>query len=184
MQRTLFLRASLGVLLLVLAGCCANVACDNRDKDADTLFFRFADSVSPRVIDTLYIVRTYTPIETPTSTPASLLPVRDTARLISNPDSIELSRILYIRNSAPFTATANRKLDAYTYQIYALDSIDGARKVFNFDIQNIRLAGGFRDADGCCTYYQNTQKSFNLNGVPTGELASDNNERRYTELRP
>lgn len=190
MLRTSFSWLLLPLLAFVVAACCGSVACDDRDRYADTLFFRFAPTVTPQEISTVYIVRTYVPkpTGTPTTTPPE--PVRDTARLISNPISPSANDTLAIGNNSPFVATANRKLNAYSYEIYTLNPADTTNKTkaLRFTISNIQLEGRFNDEDGCCTYYNNTKKIIRLdNGriVQTGlDLTSRNNERRYVLLEP
>ena len=188
MLRTLIFWFFLPLLAFGAAACCGSVACDDRDRNADTLFFRFAPTVTPEAIQTVYIVRTFTPNPNTIPAPTSLEPVRDTARLISNPVSPSDNDTLAIGNNTPFTATANRKLNAYSYEIYTLVSPTDTTKALRFTVSNILLQGGFNDEDGCCTYYKNTKKTIRLsNGklVQTGyDLTSKDNERRYALLQP
>ncbi|MBO3271985.1 hypothetical protein [Hymenobacter defluvii] len=189
MLRTSFSWLLLPLLAFVVAACCGSVACDDRERNADTLFFKFAPSVTPQEISTVYIVRTFTPDPNTVPAPTSLIPVRDTARLISNPISPSTNDTLSIGNNTPFVATANRKLNAYTYEIYTLKSPSmDTTKALRFTVSNILLEGGFDDEDGCCTYYKNTKKIIRLsNGnIPiTGlDLTSKGKERRYAILQP
>ncbi|QNE40242.1 hypothetical protein F1C16_12065 [Hymenobacter sp. NBH84] len=190
MLRTSFSWLLLPLLAFVVAACCGSVACDDRERNADTLFFKFAPSVTPQEISTVYIVRTFTPNPNTVPAPTSLTPVRDTARLISNPISPSTNDTLSIGNNTPFVATANRKLNAYTYEIYTLNPADttGKTKALSFTVDNILLEGGFNDEDGCCTYYKNTKKIIDLdNGdVPIVglNLTSKGTERRYATLQP
>ncbi|UOR05833.1 hypothetical protein MUN82_01745 [Hymenobacter aerilatus] len=186
MLRTSFSWLFLSLLAFATAACCGSVACDNREKNADTLFFRFAPSVTDEAIETVYIVRTYTPKPNAIPTPTPGPPVRDTARLISTAADSSTNRNLAIGNNTPFVATANRKLNAYTYEIYTPNPADttGKTKVLRFDITNVQLQGGFNDEDGCCTYYMNTLKTIDLYNGRTLQSGIDLNKISYAPLVP
>jgi len=186
MLRTSFSWLSLSLLAFVVAACCGSVACDDREKNADTLFFRFAPTVTTQEIGTVYIVRTYSPNPNAVPTPSSLEPVRDTARLISTSVDSSTNREIAIGNNTPFVATANRKLNAYTYEIYTLNPTDttNSTKALHFDITNVRLQGGFDDEDGCCTYYINTLKTIQLYNGRLLRTGIDLNKERYATLEP
>ncbi|MBC6610875.1 hypothetical protein H8B15_08065 [Hymenobacter sp. BT507] len=184
MLRTSFSWLLLPVLAFVVAACCGSVACDNREKNADTLFFEFAPSVTREAIETVYIVRTYTPDPTDIPKPTSLTPVRDTARLISTAVDSSTNRRLAIGNNSPFVATANRKLNAYTYEIYTVKSSTDTTKALRFTVSNILLEGGFNDEDGCCTYYKNTKKIIDINNGTQSETNIDLNKRSRVTLKP
>jgi len=183
MLRTSFSWLLLPLLAFVVAACCGSVACDDRERNADTLFFEFASSVTREAIETVYIVRTFTPDSNAVPTPASLTPVRDTARLISTAVDSSTNRKLAIGNNAPFVATANRKLNAYTYEIYTLVPNDTV-KALHFTIDNILLEGKFNDEDGCCTYYKNTKKIIDLDNGTQLERNIDLNRLSRASLKP
>jgi hypothetical protein len=155
------------LLLLALAGCCANDVCICQDELADALFFTprigGANGFQANQVDTLFIVR----IPRPTAAVPS--PVKDSVLRIlplgTNGTTLTQDSVVAINNAAPFAASGGVKLDAYTYQItayqYSKAAPNGIRYRYTFKIDNIKLAGQYV-ANGCCTCYQNTGKQFNL----------------------
>ncbi|MBW3130102.1 hypothetical protein [Hymenobacter profundi] len=184
MLRTSFSWLLLPLLAFVVAACCGSVACDDRERNADTLFFEFAPSVTREAIETVYIVRTLIPKLDAVPAPTVPKPVRDTARLISTAVDSSTNRRLAIGNNTPFVATANRKLNAYTYEIYTLKSPTDTAKALRFTVSNILLQGGFNDEDGCCTYYKNTKKIIDLYNGTQRVANIDLNKISRASLQP
>jgi hypothetical protein len=173
---TFFRCAALAPLLALVAGCCANNACNCDDLQADSLFFLFntnaADpkSFSASEIDTVYL-RRYSSTDTTTlSDPVTVVPAQRLRQL----NSALAARLtsaglpvgtLVISNSAPFSPSiTGGKLSAYNYLLTVKDGRPGSLP-YNFKITSITLAGNY-EADGCCTCYRNTGKRFRLNGSP------------------
>jgi hypothetical protein len=167
-----FLRyLSAGAASLALAGCCANSVCVCNDELADALYFSFqlggAGGFRATDVDTLLVTRITHPDPKTNATPS-----RETKLLVLplTSDTLGLKRdSLILNNASPF-ASAGRttKLDAYDYRIVAIRTRQvGGRKVtarYLFKVSNIQLAGDYK-ADGCCTCYENSSKSFSVNTV-------------------
>jgi len=155
------------LLLLALAGCCANDICICQDELADALFFTFriggANGFQANQVDSLFIVRI------PHPTTAVPKPTRDSVLrilpLAANGNMLTQDSIISINNAAPFAASGGLKLDAYDYQItayqYSKTAPNGIRYRYTFKVANIKLTGQY-NANGCCTCYQNTSKQFDL----------------------
>ena len=151
MLRSLLICCSLLALVLLLTTCCANVGCDCQDQNDDALFFRFDKAVySAAQLKTIFVLRM--PRDT------AQRPRVDTARFEATAARPYLNDTLIIRTDKPFAAAANRKLDAYTYQIFTPD-----KKTVNHTIDNIQIQGQL-EGDGCCTCYDNTKKIIYLDG--------------------
>jgi hypothetical protein len=70
--------------------------------------------------------------------------------------------LIVINNASPFATRGSAKLDSYTYRIGVLRSRTGRRKPSPiYYITNIQLQGRY-NADGCCTCYENTAKTYTL----------------------
>lgn len=143
---------------LALAGCCANNACDCQDLLADAVFLRFdvgsgPGQFAPADVDTVYLLR-YAQAPS-TGKPDSLAVVRPLARAGSP---------IVISNTAPFApGAAGRQLNSYYYTVFVQPAKQPARRT-SFFVNQIRLRGRYR-ADGCCTCYENLEKSVAVNGV-------------------
>ncbi|GAA4373944.1 hypothetical protein GCM10023186_05000 [Hymenobacter koreensis] len=161
---------------VLFAGCCGAARCDYQDERADALFFQFADTTAgsqgfrPADIDTIVIER---------------YALRDTPR-VNKPDTLRLIRTrtdayspLVIDNASPFGAQVGRKLSDYRYVLLLPGRRRPARRVERFTITSIQLDGKL-EADGCCTYYRNTSKSFLLNGRQVDAYDPTNDDQRVT----
>jgi len=155
------------LLLLALAGCCANDICICQDELADALFFTFriggANGFRGDQVDTVFIVRFPHPTAlVPRPTPDSVLRVLP---LANGGTTLTQDSIIAINNAAPFAASGGLKLDSYDYQItayqYSKAAPNGTRYRYTFKVSNIKLAGQYV-ANGCCTCYSNTGKQFDL----------------------
>jgi len=143
---------------LLLAGCCANEACDCQDARADALYFRFliddagtnAQAFRSSEVDTVWVLR-------------YALPLNSSARH----DSISLvrpgtraSELFVLDNNRPFSLVSGRKLHNYEYELRFRDR---SRALRRFRVANINLDGDF-EGDGCCTCYVNRRKTAEVNG--------------------
>jgi hypothetical protein len=155
------------LMLLALAGCCANDICICQDELADALFFTFrvggANGFRADQVDTLFIVRIPHPTAlVPKPTRDSILRVLP---LAANGTQLTEDSTISINNAAPFAASGGLKLKDYDYQItayqYSKSAPNGNRYRYTFKISNIVIDGQY-NAKGCCTCYQNTGKQFDL----------------------
>jgi hypothetical protein len=170
-NKTLLHRFSALLTCLALAGCCANDTCICNDLLADALLFSFKiggpDGFLATDVDTLLVTRITHPdpksnTNTQISRETKLLTYRltaDTLGLVNNS--------FIINNAAPFASAGNTtKLNAYDYRIVAvrIKQVAGRKvqKRYLFKINNIQLAGDYK-ASGCCTCYENSGKSFDVN---------------------
>jgi len=190
-----FLRcAALAPLLALVAGCCANNACDCDDLQADSLFLVLATnrvnadtittSFTRAELDTVYIQR-YAPERPATGTtpfqPAGIL--SDPVTIVRAQQSVINSALLrklrraqpelaaattiVISNTAPFTpGTTGGKLSTYNYVLTVQDRSTPTRRTYKYELKNIILTGQY-NATGCCTCYENSQKQFTLAGRNT-----------------
>ncbi|QKG52848.1 hypothetical protein [Hymenobacter sp. BRD67] len=165
----------LSPLLALLAGCCANNPCDSRDALEDALYFRFdqrggAHSFSATDIDTVYLLRYSLTNQTASRAQDSIAvlmiqPQRQTAQrrqLVAKLNQVSPTDTSYvvINNGAPFSASGTTgKLSNFAYAILVAPY---RQPRYRFFINSIIVQGRY-NADGCCTYYQNTNKQFNLN---------------------
>ncbi len=186
---------------LALAGCCANDTCICNDKLADALLFSFkigsgtGDFLATDV-DTLLVTRITKP------DPRTNGQISRETKLLTYPltaNGLELrDNSFLINNAAPFaSAGGTTKLKDYDYRIVAVrtDQMAG-RKVqtrYVFKVSNIQLAGDYK-ANGCCTCYANSGKSFTINLIANDTTSSSSvirrdvttsnvNEQIVTELR-
>lgn len=188
---TFLRRAALAPLLALVAGCCANDACDCDDLQADSLFLVLANnrvnadtvrtSFTRAELDTVYIQR-YAPERPATSTtplqPAGIL--SDPVAIVRAQQSVINSALLrklnkatpplapsatiVISNTAPFApGTTGGKLSAYNYVVTVQDRSTLTRPAYVYNIENITLQGQY-NTNGCCTCYENSRKEFRLRG--------------------
>ncbi|SDY06414.1 hypothetical protein SAMN04488069_105161 [Hymenobacter psychrophilus] len=137
-----------------LAGCCGSTACECDDQFADAVGLQFsADTTGPnptgfraREVATVYLVRV--PRDT------AQRPRADTVQLLR--PVAQFSQPVVINNTTPFTQAGNRKLDAYSYQLY-LATAPRVKPSFSFVVDSVRLSTDFR-AEGCCTCFENSSK--------------------------
>lgn len=155
------------LLLLALAGCCANDICVCQDELADALFFTFkiggTNGFQADQVDTVYIVRIPHPtITVPKPTRDSVLRIIPLTNSGTTPAP---DAIISINNAAPFAASGGLKINSYDYQItayqYSKAAPNGTRYRYTFKVSNIKLSGDY-EANGCCTCYRNTGKQFDL----------------------
>ncbi|AYA37055.1 hypothetical protein D3Y59_08305 [Hymenobacter oligotrophus] len=164
----LFVLPLLGAVLF--AGCCGSVACDCQNYRTDALIFQFsADSVSGRgfrasELANIALVRYNT-----------IYP-EDSAN-VQKTDTVRLTRTratafapVVIDNTEPFAQRFGRKLgspnprESHRYAIL----LTGAQR--NSPVRKRYFIGGLTlrgkvEADGCCTCYENIEKSFYLNNT-------------------
>jgi hypothetical protein len=192
-----FLRyAAFAPLLALVAGCCANDACNCDDLQADSLYLVLKDAPSAGVpndttyftaaqLDTVYLQR-YAPAVPANTTTTPVTPARPEGAL-SDPVSIVRAQqsnltsslrrkltkaglfptTLVISNTTPFApSTTGGKLSAYKYRLTVQDRSVKPRRAYVFILDNITLQGQY-EADGCCTCYENTKKVFRLAGRNT-----------------
>ncbi|GAB3634718.1 hypothetical protein GCM10027422_03080 [Hymenobacter arcticus] len=164
---------ALSPLLTLVAACCANTPCNRDDLQADSLYLTLKSapagditSFTKEELDTVYLQR-YS-ITNP-------LVITDRQLLIQNQqrDASIVARLaaagldkntLVISNITPFApSTTGGKLNAYNYLLTVHDGAKNS-KTYEFRLTNIMLTGNY-EADGCCTYYRNTQKTFLVNGI-------------------
>lgn len=168
---------ALSPLLALVAACCSNTACNRDDLRADSIYLTFdrtsPDSVatSPGMattsftqaeIDTVYLQRYGLKDSTLLGDAATLVSAQPRPALTTLLKSVNLdTRTLVISNLAPFPpSSTGGKLNAYNYRLTVKDGNKGAR-AYIFYIENIQLTGNY-EADGCCTYYRNTKKTFQV----------------------
>jgi len=102
--------------------------------------------------------------------------------------------IIVINNASPFTSSGSTKLNAYTYRIEVVKNRAGNRRpLATYYLTDIQLNGNY-DANGCCTCYINTAKTYKLTigATPTTSTRADQlngaapdslNGRRVVRLR-
>ncbi|KUG09680.1 hypothetical protein ASU33_18510 [Solirubrum puertoriconensis] len=154
----------------LFAGCCGSVACDCQNYRTDALIFRFsADSTGgtgfrAAELTNVVLVR-YNSIR-----PGDSLNLQKT-------DTVRLTRTrataftpVVIDNTEPFTQRFGRKLgtseprNSHRYAILLTGAARNSPVRKRYFIGGITLTGKV-EADGCCTCYENTQKSFYLNNT-------------------
>jgi len=160
-------------LALLLGGCCANNVCDCNDAQEDAIRLRFSTDATPgnqgfalADLDTIIIQRLPLKV-TPTTKPETVTLLRTAAQLRERRDTIVLN------NNAPFAQTGAGKLNRYRYVIQYLLRPAAGRPVATtaLVIDSVRLRGSLesQEGSGCCTCYQNTEKTVFLNGNPVGQ---------------
>jgi hypothetical protein len=156
------------LMALLLAGCCANDACDCNDARADALYLRFrvaADSVGTAAtsfgrqeLDTVAVLRYPLPVGIAPKAP------RDSVTLVR--PRAQVTDDLVLDNNAPFPAGTGRKLNSFEYRVLLVraNRAGRVRVTHEYVVRNIDLSGQL-EGDGCCTCYRNTHKSATVNGV-------------------
>ena len=161
-------------VVLLLSGCCANDVCDCEDEQqADAIKLRFkmdADtsaggkSFGKLDLDTIIVQRS--PRKSATT---------------AKPEIVTLIRAvttgeLVLNNNMPFPQVGTTKLNAYKYTVQYLVQKPRQKPVPTsvLVIDSVRLRGDF-SSNGCCTCYNNTEKSVFLNGARTEKDLSGNN---------
>ena len=165
---------------LVLAGCCANDVCDNREGQ-DAIRFRFsADTTGAgrgfrkADLDTLIVQRfplPYNPANTRFET-VTLYRRGATAK-----DSV-----LVLDNATPFAQTGTTRLNSYRYVVqYLAHPNNWTGQPFRkgipttvLTIDSVELAGDYVSED-CCSYYENTKKVLFRDSSHTPILLERNN---------
>ncbi|HEX8657140.1 MAG TPA: hypothetical protein VF690_06390 [Hymenobacter sp.] len=162
-------------LALLLGGCCANNVCDCNDAQQDAIRLRFSTDATPgnggfalADLDTITIQR-YPLKTTPTTKPEIVTLIRTAAQLRELRDTIVLN------NNAPFAQTGPAKLNRYRYIIQYLARTPAGRPVVDtaMVIDSVRLRGSL-ESSGCCTCYQNTEKTVFINGNSVGKNITPN----------
>ena len=188
MKKILCLLPSL-LILLALAGCCANNSCNCQDELADALFFKINYTshrqyngtipltFSANDVDTIRIYRTtrspITPKDTVTDsvtvarpreyrgTDTLIAPTADVLNTNGSTTTLLYQDLITINNASPFASTGS-KLTNYNYRIGIIRNASKRRKPLAiYKLTNIALQGRY-DANGCCTCYQNTGKTYTL----------------------
>lgn len=172
-------RLLLLVPALLLAGCCANDACNCDDLLADAIYFKLdPQSFRPSDADTVYLFQYST---------TNQVRAVDSVRLVrhqlaTNIRSYNLAHstnidttLIILSNTAPFSPrSTGGKFSQYNYvlsvpkgdSLYAAAGSLLPRPVYMYRIANVTIKGQYQ-ADGCCTCYQNTKKTFSVNGGAT-----------------
>ncbi|RYY15507.1 MAG: hypothetical protein EOO36_12610 [Cytophagaceae bacterium] len=212
MKKILCLLPSL-LTLLALAGCCANNVCICQDELADALFFKInytphrqysgttPTSFSANDVDTIRIYRiTRSPV-TPKDTIIDSVTVArpheyrggdtliaPTATVVNTgggTTTLLYQDLVVINNASPFASTGG-KLSNYNYRIGIIRNASKRRKPLAiYAVSNIALQGRY-DANGCCTCYQNTGKSYalayKLGRLPLVDAVDSAGERKVVRL--
>jgi hypothetical protein len=171
-------RALGGLLLVVLAGCCANNPCDCQDLLADSLYFAFKttgpNAFSLNEIQNVYLAR-YDSTKLTVSRDSLPLPITQrTTQALRNQiakvvPGVNITGLLVLSNNAPFVAASSTaKLSGYVYRLYVPQdsTVAGTLKKHSFTtftLDRIRLIGRYQ-ADGCCTCYENSFKRVRVTG--------------------
>lgn len=180
----------------LLAGCCANEACNCQDQLADALFFRFDTGPGgfvPRTeLDTVVVKRYALPLDSAgrpnlkrlTPQNKKIKSFTDLADSLDRVGSFDLATLarstagranavqtdtVVLNNTLPFAQSGARKLNAYLYRI-AVRRAPGQLLRNNprrYEVKDVALRGEF-DGNGCCTCYRNTLKTATLVNVATG----------------
>lgn len=170
MLRSFLTWFSLLIMTTALAACCGSTACECDDQYADAVGLQFsldslnADSTGfrARQVVTVYLVRV--PRDT------AQRPRADTVQLLR--PVARVAQPIIINNTTPFAQAGNRKLDAYSYQLYLASGRFGRPHSFDFFIDSVKLNTVFR-ADGCCTCFENNSKLVYVNGSKTASNQTD-----------
>ena len=145
------------LLLLLLAGCCANNVCDcagEAQEDAVRLVFD-PGSFTAADLDTVVIQR-YPKINKTKVKPDVVTLVR-TASQANRPDTLTLN------NTTPFPQQGTTKLNGYSYRVRFLRHDSGQRPyaALALAIDSVKLRGSL-NSTGCCTCYTNSYKALYL----------------------
>ena len=160
---------------MLLAGCCANNACNCDDLFADALYFKFdPKSFTAADIDTVYLLRynNANAQQRPDSV-ALIYAQRRSTVVIRRLLEVQLdTTTLVLSNNVPFNpAAAGGKLNQYNYQLRVREGNSRLGRVYTYVLNRIALTGRYQ-ADGCCTCYENTLKTVNVStlGAATGAV--------------
>ena len=173
------LRALLLLPFGLLAGCCANNACNCNDLFADALYFTLdPKSFTASDVDTVKLLRysntnAALPLDSATLIKGRRRDPTIGRRLIELGIDTTATYVYVISNNYPLPpAATGGKLSQYTYafRIYQGDSlrivrngVSRPRSIYTLPIGHAILEGKY-EADGCCTCYQNTKKAVFING--------------------
>lgn len=171
-MKTLVRCLALSPLLALVAACCGNSPCNRDDLQADSLYLTLKSapandptSFTPAELDTVYLRRYSLTANDSLADPVLLLRAQQRdASIVARLKQAGLDpTTLVISNITPFApSTTGGKLNAYNYLLTVHDRTKGPTKTYNFRLTNIVLTGNY-EADGCCTYYRNTKKTFRVN---------------------
>jgi hypothetical protein len=194
---TFFRRAALAPLLALVAGCCANDACNCDDLQADSLFLVLKDGPSTGVpadttyfstaqLDTVYLQR-YAPARPANTSTTPVTPAQPEGAL-SDPVSIVRAQQTVVnsalsRKLAQAGLTADSTIVISNATPFAPSTTGGKLSAYNY-VLTVRdlstkprrtytfklvniMLTGQYEADGCCTCYENTKKQFTLIGRAT-----------------
>ncbi|MDJ0364014.1 hypothetical protein QMK33_02530 [Hymenobacter sp. H14-R3] len=178
--------------LLALAACCANTQCNRDDLQADSLYLTLKSApVGDKTIftetelDTVYLQRYSIADSTVITDPQLLIrgQQRDASIIAKLKDAGLDANTLVISNITPFApSTTGGKLSDYNYLLTVHDGAKGSM-LYKFRITDIVLKGNY-EADGCCTYYHNTKKTFNVNKVFEPATETDGKPIAVTLAKP
>ncbi len=180
-------------LLPLLAACCANTPCSRDDLQADSIYLTLKsvpasdpNSFTDAELDTVYL-RRYSIADTTVITDPVLLlrnQQRDTSIKAKLKSAGLDSTTLVISNTTPFApSTTGGKLNAYNYLLTVHNRTKGFTKTYNFRLTDIVLMGNY-EAEGCCTYYRNTKKTFRVNKVVQDVTETDKKPIAVTLAKP
>jgi hypothetical protein len=138
-------------------------------QDIDTIRIYRQSIIPPTLRDTIGFIRQTDSItvvrqlDTRTSPGDTLIATQVLSTSANNiTTTLQNQDLIVINNASPFATRGTTKLDAYTYRIGVLRSRAGRRKPSPiYYITNIQLQGRY-DANGCCTCYENTAKTYTL----------------------
>ena len=194
---TFFRCAAFAPLLALVAGCCANNACNCDDLQADSLYLVLKDTPSTPAdttyftaaqLDTVYLQRyaTATPARPATATTpaipaqpegalsAPITIVRAQQTTVNSALRRKLNKAnlptttLVISNNTPFApGTTGGKLNAFNYLLTVQDRSVKTPRRLYKFTLDNIALQGQYEGDGCCTCYENTKKQFRLVGRNT-----------------
>ncbi|RZL14780.1 MAG: hypothetical protein EOO62_04560 [Hymenobacter sp.] len=184
---------ALSPLLALVGACCANGPCNRDDLQADSLYLTLKSvpasdptSFTDAELDTVYLRRYSSTVIDSLGDPVLLLrnQQRD-ASIIARLSQAGLDpTTLVISNITPFApSTTGGKLNAYNYLLTVHNRTKGPTKTYNFRLTDIVLTGNY-EADGCCTYYRNTKKTFRVNNVFQDVTETDKKPIAVTLAKP
>ncbi len=183
----------LSPLLMLLAGCCANNACNCQDTLEDSIYLTLSDdpanskSFTAAELDTVYLLR-YNPLTAgrnydsiPLTRTLLLHQQRHTPLLAyklgivgidtskgNDKHPLTTPNTIVLSNASPFVPGATGgKLSSYYYSLVVKDKSVKPTQTYTFAINQINLKGQF-NADGCCTCYKNILKQVRVNGITWG----------------
>ncbi len=178
----------LGLASLLLAGCCANGACNCQDERADALYFNFVTStggfVPERELDTVLLKRFALQLDSK-GKPALLKTQKKTYTLYADSlnaagsfDLVTIIRATALRrdtvtisNNLPFAQSGSRKLNTYLYRLEVRNAPEQPLRnnPRRYELRDSVLQGEFY-GDGCCTCYRNISKIAKLRNLTTNSI--------------